>query len=52
MIPVDKFVHTIKHLGDKKVVFAKGVDQYSYMTYRDKFAETELPSHRGFFTIL
>jgi len=28
----DKFVHTIKYLGDSDLVFAKGVYPYSYMT--------------------
>jgi len=48
---VDKFVHTTKHVGDDKRVFTKGVYPYSYMTGRDKFAETKLPPIEAF-TIL
>jgi len=49
---VDKFVHTTKHLGDDKQVFAKGVYPYSYMTGRDKFAETKLPPIEAFYNML
>ena len=49
---VDKFVHTTKHIGDDKRVFAKGVYPYSYMTGRDKFAETKLPPIEAFYNTL
>jgi len=38
-----KFVETIKYLGDHDLVFAKGVYPYAYMTDRSKFDETRLP---------
>jgi len=44
----DQFVHTAKYLGNDDVVFAKGVYPYSYMTSRDKFAETQLPPIEAF----
>ena len=43
----DKFVHTIKHLGDHDSVFAKGVYPYSYMTGSDKFGKNPTPTHRS-----
>jgi len=43
------FAHTIKHLGtDDDIVFSKGVYPYSYMSSRDKFAETQLPPIEAF----
>ena len=43
------FAHTIKHLGtDDDTVFSKGVYPYSYMSSRDKFAETQLPPIEAF----
>ena len=38
----DKFTHTTKQLGGSDLVFANGIYPYSYMTGRDKFAETRL----------
>jgi len=49
---VDKFVHTTKHFGDDRLVFAKGVCPYSYMTGRNKFAETKLPPIEAFYNTL
>ena len=43
-----QFVHTAKYLGNDDAVFAKGVYPYSYMTSRDKFAETQLPPIEAF----
>ena len=43
------FHHTTKYLGDSEIVFAKGVYPYSYMTCREKFAETELPPIDAFY---
>jgi len=48
----DKFTHTAKQLGDSDLVFAKGIYPYSYMTGRDKFAETQLPSIEAFYNTL
>ena len=48
----DKFIHTTKQLGDSDLVFAKGIYPYSYMTGRDKFAETQLPSIEAFYNTL
>jgi len=39
----DKFTHTIKHLGDHDLVFAKGIYPYSYMSGPEKFVDTQLP---------
>jgi len=39
----DKFKHTTKYLGNDELFFTKGVYCYSYMTDRNKFAETKLP---------
>jgi len=39
----DKFTHRTKQLGGSDLVFANGIYPYSYMTGRDKFAETRLP---------
>ena len=44
----ENFHHTIKHMGDNDLVFAKGVYPYSYMTDRSKFDQTELPSKEDF----
>lgn len=47
------FVHTAKHLGtDDDIVFAKGVYPYSYMSSREKFAETCLPPLESFYDTL
>ena len=48
----DKFVHTIKQLGDHDSVFAKGVYPYSYMTGAEKFGETQLPPIDAFYNTL
>jgi len=48
----EKFTHTTKQLGDSDLVFAKGIYPYSYMTGRDKFAETQLPSIEAFYNTL
>ena len=45
-------MHTTKHLGGDKQVFAKGVYPYSYMTGHDKFAETKLPPIEAFYNTL
>jgi len=39
-----KFERTTKHFPNTKLIFDKGVYPYSYMTSRDSFAETKLPS--------
>jgi len=41
----DKFVHTIKYLGDHDSVFANGVYPYSYMTAPEKFGKNPTPIH-------
>ena len=46
------FVHTIKHLGNNDLVFAKGVYPYSYMTGPEKFDETQLPPIEAFHNTL
>ena len=48
----DKFKHTTKYLGNDDIVFSKGVYCYSYMTGRDKFAETKLPPIEMFYNTL
>jgi len=48
----DNFEHTRKYLGDNEMVFAKGVYPYSYMSSREKFDETELPSIESFHVTL
>jgi len=48
----DKFTHTTKQLGESDLLFAKGIYPYSYMTGRDKFAETQLPSIEAFYNTL
>jgi hypothetical protein len=48
----DKFEHTIRHLGDNDLVFAKGVYPYSYMDSSARFKETSLPSKDRFYDIL
>ena len=45
----DKFHNTTKYLGNDDMVFAKGVYPYSYMSSREKFAETELPPIESFY---
>jgi len=37
-----RFYHTIKHLGDNELVFAKGVHPHSYMQSRQQFEYTAL----------
>ena len=45
----EKFAHSIKHLGTETTwFFSKGVYPYSYMSSRDKFAETQLPPIEAF----
>jgi len=48
----EKFVHTIKHLGDHDSVFAKGVYPYLYMTGPQKFGESQLPPIETFYNTL
>ena len=48
----DKFNHTAKQPGDSDLVFAKGIYPYSYMTERNKFAETQLSSIETFYNTL
>ena len=44
----EKFAHTIKHLRNHNLIFAKGVYPYSYMTGTEKFGETQLPPIEAF----
>ena len=44
----EKFAHTIKHLRNHDLIFAKGVYPYSYMTGTEKFGETQLPPIEAF----
>jgi len=50
----NNFSHTIKHLGtDDDIVFARGsIPIHSYMTSRNKFAETVFPPIEAFYDTL